>query len=165
MSEMKIVPITLREANDFVESFHRHNGRTSRDGGKFAIGLEHAGSLVGIAIVGHPLSASYMDGTTAEVTRTCTNLDAPKGSISKLYATCWRIWQMMGGQRMITYTLMSESGASLKGAGWKILGITKAMKDPLWRKKDHLRREWQPVLGQQKFRWEIGADRRLRERL
>ena len=31
------LPISLREANDFVEAFHRHSGRTSRDGGKFAI--------------------------------------------------------------------------------------------------------------------------------
>lgn len=27
---MTIVPITLREANDFVEQFHRHNGRAPR---------------------------------------------------------------------------------------------------------------------------------------
>lgn len=32
------VPLTLREANDFVAQFHRHNGRTARDGGKFALG-------------------------------------------------------------------------------------------------------------------------------
>lgn len=33
-----VIPISLREANDFVTSFHRHNGRTAWDGGKFAIG-------------------------------------------------------------------------------------------------------------------------------
>jgi hypothetical protein len=38
MSKLIAVPITLREANAFVESFHRHSGRTSRNGGKFAIG-------------------------------------------------------------------------------------------------------------------------------
>ena len=36
---MNVVPLTLREANDFVESYHRHSDRTSRDGGKFAISL------------------------------------------------------------------------------------------------------------------------------
>jgi hypothetical protein len=154
---MKVVPITLREANDFVQSFHRHNGRTARDGGKFAIGLEEGGELVGVAIAGNPLSATYMDSVTAEVLRTCTNDKAPKGAVSKLYAACWRIWRAMGGERMITYTLKTESGASLRGAGWKIVGQTKEMKNGDWRKKDHLRREWQPIFGQQKLRWEKGG--------
>jgi hypothetical protein len=35
---MNCVPVTLREANDFVEQFHRHSKRTQRDGGRFAIG-------------------------------------------------------------------------------------------------------------------------------
>lgn len=39
---MKVVPLTLRQANDFVEAHHRHSSRTSNDGGKFAIGLELA---------------------------------------------------------------------------------------------------------------------------
>jgi hypothetical protein len=33
-----VVPLSLREASDVVEQFHRHNGRTARDGGKFALG-------------------------------------------------------------------------------------------------------------------------------
>jgi hypothetical protein len=148
-------PVTLREANDFVQNFHRHNGRTARDGGKFAIGAELNGELVGVAIVGNPLSATYMDGWTAEVLRLCTNDKAPKNCCSMLYAACLRAWQAMGGRKLITYTLKSESGASLRGAGWKIIGETKPVKDG-WRKDDHLnnRREWQPVMGQQKLRWE-----------
>jgi hypothetical protein len=31
---MKIVPLLLRRANDFVERYHRHSARTSNDGGK-----------------------------------------------------------------------------------------------------------------------------------
>ena len=97
MNDLIIVPITLREANDFVQNFHRHNGRTSRDGGKFAIGLEFAGELIGVSIVGNPLSATLMDGFTAEVLRVCTNDKAPKGSCSKLYSASWRVWREMGG--------------------------------------------------------------------
>jgi hypothetical protein len=154
---MTIVPISLREANDFVTAFHRHNGRTSRDGGKFAIGLTHEDVLVGVAIVGNPLSATYMDGISAEVLRTCTNDKAPKGAVSKLYSACWKVWQAMGGRRLITYTLKSESGSSLRGAGWKVMGETKAMKEgaQIWRKNDGMRREWQPIYGQQKLRWEV----------
>ena len=155
---LAIVPITLREANDFVENFHRHNGRTSRDGGKFAIGLEYAEVVVGVSIVGNPLSATLMDGFTAEVLRVCVIENAPKGSCSKLYAACWRVWREMGGRKLITYTLQTESGASLRGAGWTIAAKTKPVKEG-WNKNDHLnaRRTWTPVMGQSKLRWEIVA--------
>ena len=150
---MTVVPITLREANDFVESFHRHNGRTSRDGGKFAIGVVMDGSLIGVAIVGRPLSRCLDDSFTAEILRTCVLDSAPKGTNSFLYSRCWRIWQAMGGLKMVTYTLETESGASLKGAGWnmpvKVLGHKNG-----WSSTGRSR-EWQPIYGQQKFRWEI----------
>ena len=151
---MNLRPITLREANDFVQNFHRHNGRTSRDGGKFAIGLENEDELVAVAIVGNPISATYMDGFTAEVTRLCSK-ECPN-SASMLYGACWRAWKAMGGRKLITYTLKSESGGSLRGSGWHVIGETTPVKDG-WRKNDHLnhRREWQPVMGQCKFRWEI----------
>jgi hypothetical protein len=156
---LALLPVTLREANRFVESFHRHNGRTARDGGKFAIGVEapdldEVWTLVGVAIVGNPLSASFMDGYTAEVLRVCTSPEAPKNACSILYAACWRAWRAMGGKKLITYTLQSESGASLRGAGWRVVGETKPVK-PGWRKTDHLSRPWQPIYGQSKFRWEM----------
>jgi hypothetical protein len=150
-----IIPITLREANDFVESFHRHSKRTARDGGKFAIGLEF-GELVGVAIVGNPLSATFMRRGVAEVLRVCVNSLAPKNACSKLYGACWRIWRAMGGLKLITYTLATESGSSLKGAGWRVVGECKPHNRWAGKsKKDHIIREWQPIYGQTKFRWEI----------
>ena len=62
----------------------------------------------------------------------------------------------MGGLKMITYTLATESGSSVKGAGWKVVGETKPHSG--WgrnRKSDERQREWQPIYGQLKFRWEI----------
>ncbi len=144
-------PITLREANDFVQSFHRHNGRTSRDGGKFAIGAEFCGELVGVSIVGNPLSATFMDGYTAEVLRVCVSDKAPKGCCSMLYQACWRAYRAMGGRKLITYTLATESGSSLRGAGWKIVAEAGTDKRG-WSMKG--KREWQPIYGQQKLRWE-----------
>jgi hypothetical protein len=56
----------------------------------------------------------------------------------------------------VTYTLQSESGASLRGAGWKIVGeVDVAHRTNVWRKAE--KRRWQPIYGQQKFRWEIAA--------
>ena len=145
------IPISLREANDFVEQYHRHNKRTQRDGGRFAIGATTGTQMVGIAIVGRPLARLLQDGYTAEVTRCCVLDDSPKGTCSFLYARCWRIWQQMGGMRMVTYTLQEESGSSLRGAGWKIIGKTKGGD---WDRKGR-ERDWQPIYGQMKFRWEI----------
>ncbi len=149
---MKVRPLSLREANEFVRNFHRHNGPTARYGGKFAIGLD-VGELMGVAIVGNPISATFMDGLTAEVLRACVRPEAPRNANSFLYSACWRVWRAMGGERLVTYTLQVESGASLKGAGWRIVGEVRPTENG-WRKNDHLTREWQPVMGQAKFRWE-----------
>jgi len=149
---LMIVPITLREANEFVENFHRHNKAVQ--GGKFSIGATNEDGLFGVAIVGRPVARSMDDGFTAEVTRCCVQNDAPRNACSFLYGRCWRIWQQMGGKRMITYTLQSESGASLRGAGWKILGETKPGD---WNRSTR-QREWQPIYGQLKFRWGVSNE-------
>ncbi len=117
---LQLLPVSLREANDFVEQFHRHSARTSNDGGKFAIALEHDGQLVGVAIVGRPVSRMLQHGKEefpAECLRLCTSPECPKGGGSKLYARARRIWQLMGGSHFHTYTLASESGATMRGAG------------------------------------------------
>lgn len=153
---LQLIPCTLREANDFVEQHHRHNGRTTRDGGKWAVacGNEELG-LVAVAIVGRPLSRMIQDGFTAEVLRCCSRPEAPKGANSMLYGACWRAWRAMGGRKLVTCTLQTESGASLRGAGWRVVG---EVKGGAWTRPnlDRLRR-WQPIYGQKKFRWEMSA--------
>ena len=147
-----VVPISLREANDFVENFHRHSQRTARNGGKFAIGASFENTLVGVGIVGRPISRMLADDFTAEVLRMCVTPESPKNTCSFLYGRCWRIWQQMGGLRMITYTLQSESGASLRGAGWQIKGQSKGNLKG-WQNRPG--RKWQSIYGQKKFRWEV----------
>lgn len=151
---LRLAPLTLRRANDFVAEHHRHSGRTVRNGGRFAVAALCDGEIVGVAIVGNPISATLMDGVTAEVTRVCACHDAPKNTCSFLLGRCWRIWQQMGGKRMVTYTLQSESGASLRGAGWKIVGEVKPHRG--WSNKsdaDGIRRKNQAIYQQPKFRW------------
>lgn len=58
----------------------------------------------------------------------------------------------MGGTRLITYTLQSEGGASLRGAGFKVVAELPPGKPEAWQSRPG--REWQPVVGQAKFRWE-----------
>lgn len=152
--KLRIVPTTLRKANDFVSVYHRHSLRTARNGGKFAIAVRYSGAVVGVAIVGNPLSASFMDGFTAEVLRSCVMPEAPKNCNSVLYGACRRIWFEMGGKKLITYTLTSESGKSLRGAGWKLVAEIKGHDPDSWGKSDHLKRQSQQIIKLPKYRWE-----------
>jgi hypothetical protein len=148
---LQVVPMTISDANEFVDNFHRHNKPVR--GAKFAIGASYNDQLVGVAIIGRPISRHMDDGFTAEAVRVCTNDTSPNNTNSFLYGRCWRIWQQMGGRRMITYTLQSESGSSLKAAGYKIIGETSTDKNHKgWTTRPG--REWQPVTGQAKFKWE-----------
>lgn len=70
---LHLVPISLREASDFVENFHRHN--KAPQGGKFAIGASDGDQLIGVVIVGRPVARFLDDGFTAEVLRCCVHED------------------------------------------------------------------------------------------
>jgi hypothetical protein len=144
-----IVPCFLKEATEFVANFHRHN--IAPVGGVFAVGASDGQRLVGVAIVGRPVSRNMQDGGTLEVTRCCVVDDAPKGSCSALYAACWRAARALGWRRLVTYTLQVEGGASLRGAGWRVIA-ERAARDPAqWLNRPG--REWQPIVGQAKFLW------------
>ena len=111
----RIVPIGLKEANKFIIELHRHHKQVQ--GQKFSIGLEANGALVGVAVCGRPVSRHYDKGFIVEVTRLCTN--GTRNACSKLYAACARTAREMGYEKIITYILESETGASLKASGWE----------------------------------------------
>lgn len=115
---IEIVPISLREANAFVSAYHRHHGPVA--GHKFSIGLSDGEKIVGVVIVGRPVSRYLDDGWTLEVNRLCT--DGTRNACSTLYGAAWRAARAMGYKRLITYILESETGASLRAAGWKCIG-------------------------------------------
>lgn len=144
------VPIGLKEAQEFITNFHRHNAAPT--GYLFAVGASDGARLVGVATVGRPVARHLDDGSTAEVTRCCVVDEAPKNACSFLYARCWNAARAMGWTKLVTYTLRTESGASLRGAGWRVVAETRARDPGHWQNRPG--REWQPVVGQAKFRWE-----------
>jgi hypothetical protein len=103
------VPMSQREANEFVANYHRHN--LPPRGALFQVGASDGERLVGVAIVGRPVARLLQDGFTAEVTRCCVLPAAPKGSCSFLYGACWRAARALGYRKLVTYTLAEESGA------------------------------------------------------
>src|SRR5947207_3018430 len=63
--QLELVPITLVEANDFVARLHRHHEPVV--GSKFQVAVAFGGEVVGVAIVGRPVSRHLDDGWTLEV--------------------------------------------------------------------------------------------------
>lgn len=146
-----IVPIFFAEAAAFIGRHHRHNKPPV--GGIFWMGAaDDAGKLVGVAVVGRPIARFMQDGRTVEVLRNCVLDDAPLGTPSALYGACWRAAKALGWQRLITTTLQSESGASLRGAGWRVLAERKPANPEAWLNRPG--RAFQPVVGQAKLVWE-----------
>ncbi|HET9164208.1 MAG TPA: XF1762 family protein [Solirubrobacterales bacterium] len=115
-----LVPTTLREANAFVARFHRHSGAVR--GHKFSVGAALGDELVGVAIAGRPVARHRDDGLTIEVLRVCVAKGAPRNVCSLLYGACWRAARAMGYRRAITYTLRTETGASVKASGFRVIG-------------------------------------------
>lgn len=117
---MRVIPVTMKQANEFVLSHHRHHGKVR--GCKFCIGAaDDSGVLHGVAVVGRPVSRYLDDGKTAEVTRLCT--DGHRNACSFLYGACARIARQMGYVVLLTYILEEENGASLRASGWTDKGI------------------------------------------
>lgn len=117
---LTLQPITLREARAFVAAHHRHH--RAPQGGLFAVGVGCEEAVVGVAIIGKPVARMNDDGWTAEVTRVCTLGD--DNACSMLYGAAWRAARALGYRRLLTYTLVSERGTSLRAAGWKVIGQT-----------------------------------------
>ena len=117
---MHIAPVTLKDANEFVFTYHRHHKPCT--GQKFSISVrDDYGMIHGVAICGRPVSRYLDDGYTLEINRLCT--DGTRNACSMLYGACARAAKAMGYKRVITYILESENGASLKASNFRYDGI------------------------------------------
>ena len=143
---VKVTPITLREANAFVELNHRHHKPVA--GCLFCVAVQSDENVLGVAIVGRPVARMLDDGYTAEVTRCCT--DGTPNACSMLYRAAWRAASALGYRKLITYTLPQEGGASLRGSGFRCLGVAGG---GTWNRKERPRVDTHPT--QEKLRWEL----------
>ncbi|MFD9190357.1 XF1762 family protein [Streptomyces phaeochromogenes] len=112
------MPLRHKAAKEFVAAWHRHHKPPA--GAVFTVGAaDEDGVLRAVAIVGRPVARHLDDGQTLEVTRTAT--DGVSNANSLLYGASWRAAKALGYTRLITYTQEGESGASLRGAGWRVI--------------------------------------------
>ncbi len=146
---LAVTPINLDEANAFVEQHHRHHKPVP--GAKFCVAVSKDDEVRGVAIVGRPVSRHIDDGWTREVNRCCT--DGTRNACSMLYATAWKAAKAMGYTSLITYTMESEGGASLRGAGWRCVGKATTRVGQGWNVRSRPRVDTHPL--QQKLKWEV----------
>jgi hypothetical protein len=144
--KLTIVPLRRDEAFDFVRSKHRHHPPPVS--GLWCLGVrDETGTLHGVAVVGRPVSRALDDGLTAEITRVAT--DGAPNACSALYGAARRVAQAMGYRRILTYTLASEPGTSLRAAGWSQVATVHGRS---WSCESRPRQDRHPT--QDKIRWE-----------
>ena len=145
---MTVCPLSLAQANAYVAAHHRHSRPVI--GAKFSLGAMEGDQLMGVAIVGRPVARMLDDGSVLEVTRLCTT--GARNAASFLYGAAARATFALGYRKLVTYTLTTEPGTSLRAAGWRVVGEVKGRS---WSCPSRPRAP-QPLLD--KLRWEHGQD-------
>lgn len=114
---LRLAPIRLKQANEYIERVHRHHGPTR--GMQFAVAVvDEFGELHGVGIAGRPVSRVLQAEGYLEVTRVAT--DGTPNACSMIYGSLRRAGIALGYEphRILTYILESETGASLRASGW-----------------------------------------------
>jgi hypothetical protein len=113
---LTLQPIHLAVAREFVAAHHRHSKPPHAH--LYSIGLfADVLDLRGVVTVARPVNRHMDDGRTVEVVRLAT--DGTRNACSRLYAAACREAKNRGYRRVITYTLATETGASLKASGFR----------------------------------------------
>ena len=146
--KLRLVPMDRDGANAYVRRNHRHSKPVV--GYKFAVAVSDGAVVRGVAIAGRPIARGLDDGLTIETLRVCT--DGVRNGCSVLYSACCRAARALGYERVITYTLATEGGASLKAAGFRAVAD---VKDRQWGCASRPRAERDLIGG--KVRWERTA--------
>lgn len=147
---LTVEPIGLRAANAYVSEHHRHH-KAAR-GHKFSVSVrDDFGRLRGVGIAGRPVSRMLDRDGYLEVVRVCT--DGTRNGCSMIYGSLRRAGVALGypPHKIITYTLASESGASLRAAGWIDDGLAGGGS---WDRADRPRADVAPT--ETKRRWRAG---------
>lgn len=117
---LRVVPITITDAKKHIERHHSHHHAPL--GGLFACAVADGERVVCVAMLSRPI-ARRLDAipTVAEVTRVAS--DGTKHAASKCIAAVTRAALALGYTRLVSYTILGESGASYVAAGWTITAL------------------------------------------
>jgi len=114
---LRIVAVTPAAAQRYVAANHRHHGPVPGGYAFWALAcVKPCGTACGVAIVGRPTNRNSDSTGRVEVLRVAT--DGTPNACSALYGAAARTAKAAGCFEIVTYTLDSEPGSSLRGAGW-----------------------------------------------
>jgi hypothetical protein len=152
------------QSDVFADIDEHHSHHDAPVGWKFGIAVSNGFTRVGVAVVGRPVARmiATRDDSVLEVTRVCCWGD-PRlrhNAASKLYGACRREAKRRGYSRLITYTLVSEDGASCKAANFTPTHISEGGG---WSRPSRRRTNSAPTC--EKVRWELGLDRQARRNI
>lgn len=143
--KFRCVPLNLSQANQIVDLWHRHHRPCV--GHRFSIGaVVNTGRICGVLIAGRPVSRMVDQTMILEVSRVAT--DGTSNACSFLLGAAARIGKNMGFAKIQTFTLETESGSSLKAAGWEFHGKTNG---GAWSRKKRKRVDDQPICRKNKW--------------
>lgn len=149
---LQLTPIGLREANAWVDLMHRHHGPVR--GHKFSVAvLGEEGTIVGVGIAGRPVSKALQSSGHIEIIRLAS--DGTANVPSMIYGALRGAAVKLGypAHKVLTYTLDTEPGTSLRAAGFVFDGMTDGGS---WDRPGRPRTDKAPIVP--KKRW-IGARR------
>ena len=119
--------VTLAQAKEFIRRWHRHHKppigwRWGHAVASYNNPHKRTAKVVGVAMVGRPVARAINHQEVVEVNRLCVHPELESALVwnaaSQLYGAAAREAKQRGFRKIITYTLESESGGSLKAAGW-----------------------------------------------
>lgn len=149
MKDLQLRPIGLRAANAFVDAVHRHHDSVT--GHKFSVSVvDAAGDVHGVGIAGRPVSRTLDADGWIEIVRVAS--DGTPDVCSMLYGSLRRAALSLGYDKtkIVTYTLQSEDGASLRAAGF-VEEKDFASKGGTWLRENRPRNDHHPL--EPKRRW------------
>jgi len=143
---LSVDPVSWDVACAMVNVEHRHHGAPV--GHLFSLGVFAGEDLVGVAICGRPVARMLDTGSTLEVTRTVSV--GYQNAISKVLGAVKREAVLRGYSKVITYTLPSENGASLKASGFTCAGTAGGGS---WSRAGRERDDKHPTEEKQRWEW------------
>jgi hypothetical protein len=118
---LRLGEVSFAEAREFIRIHHRHCDPPVC--WKFGAAVNNGAELMGVMAAGRPVSAALARQGCIEVNRVCVKDSHPRqlvrNACSMLYGYACREAFSRGYRRVITYTLQSEKGTSLKAAGFR----------------------------------------------
>lgn len=97
--KLRAIPIELKDANAFVEAFHRHHAPVYRD--KFRVDcINDDNHLCGVIQAARPVARHLDDRKTIEILRCC--IDVTYNACSFLYARIVKIAKTMGYKKRLS---------------------------------------------------------------